>query len=92
VGPESASLEASLDLKREDLRLLEAIHRGDPSESVSDPRRFVERVAREARVVGVPGSAFYRPGHGGNYVRFAFCKRDEVLREAVLRLGALASR
>jgi N-succinyldiaminopimelate aminotransferase len=25
-------------------------------------------------------------------VRFAFCKRDEVLKEAVARLGALAAR
>jgi len=43
VRPESASIEASLDLKREDVGLLKAIHRGDASEPVSDPRRFVER-------------------------------------------------
>ncbi|MFN8556630.1 MAG: aminotransferase class I/II-fold pyridoxal phosphate-dependent enzyme [Dehalococcoidia bacterium] len=37
------------------------------------PRAFVERMARTARVVAVPGTAFYRPGRGGN-PRFAFCK------------------
>ncbi len=54
-----------------------------------DPRAFVERMAREARVVAVPGSAFYRPGHGGRRVRFAFCKSPETLAEADRRLSAL---
>jgi hypothetical protein len=40
-------------------------------------------------VVAVPGSAFYRPGHGGNRVRFAFCKSPETMAEADLRLRAL---
>jgi aminotransferase len=53
------------------------------------PRQFVERMAREARVVAVPASAFYRPGHGGNYVRFAFCKSPETMAEADRRLQAL---
>jgi aminotransferase len=53
------------------------------------PRAFVERMARTARVVAVPGSAFYRPGHGGNRVRFAFCKSPETMAEADLRLRAL---
>ena len=55
-----------------------------------DPRGFVERMAREARVVAVPGSAFYRPGHGGSRVRFAFCKSPATMAEADRRLGALA--
>jgi aspartate/methionine/tyrosine aminotransferase len=46
-------------------------------------------MARTARVVAVPGSAFYRPGHGGNRVRFAFCKSPETMAEADLRLRAL---
>jgi len=54
-----------------------------------DPRQFVERMAREARVVAVPGTAFYRPGHGGNYVRFAFCKSPETMAETDRRLQAL---
>jgi aminotransferase len=54
-----------------------------------EPRAFVERMAREARVVAVPGSAFYRPGRGGNRVRFAFCKSPATMAEADRRLQAL---
>jgi aminotransferase len=54
-----------------------------------DPRAFVERMARTARVVAVPGSAFYRPGRGGNRVRFAFCKSPETMAEADRRLQSL---
>jgi N-succinyldiaminopimelate aminotransferase len=48
-------------------------------------------MAREARVVAVPGSAFYRPGHGGNRVRFAFCKSPETVAEAGRRLASLSA-
>ncbi|MCU4183405.1 pyridoxal phosphate-dependent aminotransferase [Acidiferrimicrobium sp. IK] len=42
-------------------------------------------------VVAVPASAFYPGGRGGEaFVRFAFCKRPEVLAEAVRRLGSLS--
>ena len=54
------------------------------------PRAFVERMARVARVVAVPGSAFYRPGHGGRHVRFAFCKSPETIAEADRRLQRLS--
>jgi N-succinyldiaminopimelate aminotransferase len=41
-------------------------------------------------VVAVPAAAFYvHPERGRHLVRFAFCKRDEVLAEAVERLAAL---
>jgi N-succinyldiaminopimelate aminotransferase len=41
-------------------------------------------------VVAVPAAAFYvHPERGRHLVRFAFCKRDEVLEEAVERLGRL---
>lgn len=53
------------------------------------PRQFVERMARDARVIAVPGTAFYRPGHGGNKVRFAFCKSPETMAEADRRLANL---
>ena len=56
-----------------------------------NPRAFVERMARIARVVAVPGSAFYRPGRGGNRVRFAFCKSPETMAEADRRLAALGA-
>lgn len=41
-------------------------------------------------VVAVPNEVFYaRPEHGRHLVRFACCKRDEVLDEAVARLATL---
>jgi len=41
-------------------------------------------------VVAVPSAAFYlEPERGRHLVRFAFCKRDEVLAEAVDRLAKL---
>ena len=46
-----------------------------------------------AGVVAVPISAFVRPDNRaefGSLVRFAFCKRESVLADAVSRLGALA--
>jgi N-succinyldiaminopimelate aminotransferase len=43
-------------------------------------------------VVAVPSSVFYEdPGTGRHLVRFAFCKRTEVLIEAADRLATLAS-
>jgi N-succinyldiaminopimelate aminotransferase len=39
-------------------------------------------------VVAIPTEVFYTdPSLGSHLVRFAFCKRDEVLREAVDRLS-----
>jgi N-succinyldiaminopimelate aminotransferase len=44
-------------------------------------------------VVGIPTAAFCdTPGVGTPFVRFAFCKRPEVLDEAVRRLTAYAAR
>jgi N-succinyldiaminopimelate aminotransferase len=43
-------------------------------------------------VVAVPTSVFYdNPAAGASIVRFAFCKRDEILREAATRLRRLRS-
>lgn len=43
-------------------------------------------------VVAVPTQVFYaRPDHGRHLVRFACCKRNEVLDEAVSRLATLAT-
>ena len=40
-------------------------------------------------VTAIPVSAFYdAPDAPSHYARFAFCKRDEVLDEAVARLRA----
>jgi aspartate/methionine/tyrosine aminotransferase len=57
-----------------------------------DDAAFAKALVRKARVGSVPVSAFY-PGEGPRHlVRFCFCKRDEVLDEAVSRLQAFARR
>jgi N-succinyldiaminopimelate aminotransferase len=40
-------------------------------------------------VVAIPSSTFYDSDAGDSLVRFAFCKRPEVLDEALRRLKAL---
>ncbi|MFF4414011.1 pyridoxal phosphate-dependent aminotransferase [Streptosporangium sp. NPDC001559] len=46
-----------------------------------------------AGVVAIPTQVFYAdPGRGSHFVRFAFCKKEEVIDEAVARLGRLAGR
>jgi len=55
---------------------------------------FCRELPHRAGVVAIPLSAFYTAEHRGeaaSLVRFAFCKRFDVLEEAVVRLGALAS-
>ncbi|NUT40061.1 MAG: pyridoxal phosphate-dependent aminotransferase [Thermoactinospora sp.] len=43
-----------------------------------------------AGVVAIPTQVFYdHPERGGHFVRFAFCKKDEVIDEAVARLKVL---
>lgn len=57
-----------------------------------DGAEFCRRLPDLAGVVGVPITAFVTPEHHAGYaslVRFAFCKRVEVLEEAVARLSAL---
>ena len=58
-----------------------------------DGLAFCRTLPERAGVVGVPTGGFYDPAHahlGRHLVRFAFCKRDEVLAEAVRRLAGLA--
>jgi N-succinyldiaminopimelate aminotransferase len=60
---------------------------------VSDALDFCRRMPALCGVVGVPVSAFCDDKDAvRTLVRFAFCKRDEVLDEAVVRLAALAAR
>ena len=50
---------------------------------------FCQRLAREAGVVAIPNVVFYTPSHrdaGRHLIRFAFCKREDVLAEAGRRL------
>jgi N-succinyldiaminopimelate aminotransferase len=54
-----------------------------------DGLAFCRSLPERAGVVAVPTVVFYDPVHahlGRHLVRFAFCKRDEVLAEAVSRL------
>ncbi len=57
-----------------------------------DGEAFCRSLPERCGVVGVPSAVFYDDKvEGRPLVRFAFCKRPEVLDEAVLRLGRLAS-
>lgn len=55
-----------------------------------DAARFCRALPERCGVVAVPSSVFYRdPASGRTLVRWAFCKRPEILREALVRLKAL---
>ena len=55
-----------------------------------DALEFCRELPGRAGVVGVPVSVFHDDVDAARtLVRFAFCKRDEVLQEAVARLGTL---
>ncbi|SEQ92019.1 N-succinyldiaminopimelate aminotransferase [Streptomyces radiopugnans] len=57
----------------------------------SDGVAFCRALPERCGVVAVPNAVFYdHAAEGAHFVRFAFCKREEVLREAVERLGALS--
>ena len=54
-----------------------------------DDAAFCRRITERAGVAAIPVSAFYgAPDAPDHYVRFAFCKREAVLREALDRLRA----
>ncbi len=56
------------------------------------PMEFARYLIREIGVVSIPPESFYSEQHahiGNGYVRFAFCKSDEMLVEAKQRLGRL---
>jgi N-succinyldiaminopimelate aminotransferase len=56
----------------------------------TDGVAFCRELPHRAGVVAVPAGVFYDdPEAGRSQVRFAFCKREEVLREALARLGRL---
>jgi aspartate/methionine/tyrosine aminotransferase len=54
----------------------------------ADDLAFCRWLVREAGVAAIPVSAFYAADPPRHLVRFAFPKRDAVLREAVERIGA----
>jgi N-succinyldiaminopimelate aminotransferase len=60
---------------------------------VTDGEEFCRRLPELAGVAAVPVSVFCSdPDLGRTLVRFAFCKRDEVLAEAASRLAAMRAR
>ncbi len=55
----------------------------------TDARRFCATLPQRAGIVAIPTSVFYDDQEAASrLVRFAFCKRDAVIAEAVRRLGA----
>jgi N-succinyldiaminopimelate aminotransferase len=55
-----------------------------------DDVAFCRYLIEEVGVAAIPPSAFYEnTRYGKTYARFAFCKKEETLREAVRRLSAL---
>jgi N-succinyldiaminopimelate aminotransferase len=62
-----------------------------PVDAVGDGMAFCRMLPERYGVVAIPNEVFYaRPHHGRHLVRFACCKRLEVLDEAARRLGRLA--
>jgi aspartate/methionine/tyrosine aminotransferase len=60
---------------------------------LTDGESFARTLPHDAGVVGIPTVVFCDdPDVGRPYVRFAFCKRDDVLDEAVGRLLGYAAR
>jgi N-succinyldiaminopimelate aminotransferase len=63
-----------------------------PVQPDGDGLAFCRRLPHRAGVVAVPTVVFYDSAHahlGRHLVRFAFCKSDEVLGEAVKRLASM---
>lgn len=52
-----------------------------------DDVTFCNRLIEEAGVVTIPVSAFYAEAPVTNVVRFAFCKQDDVLDDAIVRIA-----
>lgn len=60
-----------------------------------DDVAFARMLTEEAGVTTIPASAFYDPANGTpprNLVRFAFCKQESVLQEAIRRIEHWAGR
>jgi N-succinyldiaminopimelate aminotransferase len=54
-----------------------------------DAVAFCRELPERAGVVAIPSSVFYDSPDGDHYVRVAFCKRPEVLQEALTRLKGM---
>lgn len=59
---------------------------------LEDDVAFCQYLTEHAKVAGIPPSAFYStPADGKRYIRFAFCKRQATLEQAVTNLRAALS-
>lgn len=56
----------------------------------ADGRDFCRALHERAGIVAIPAQVFYDSDAGDPYVRFAFCKRDEVIDDARDRLARIA--
>ena len=54
-----------------------------------DDAAFCRYITEEAKVTAIPVTAFYDGPAPSHFARFAFCKRDEILLEALARLERL---
>jgi N-succinyldiaminopimelate aminotransferase len=64
-----------------------------PVQPDGDGLAFCRALPERAGVVAIPTGVFYDPAHahlGRHLVRFAFCKGDDVLADAVERLRGMA--
>jgi N-succinyldiaminopimelate aminotransferase len=57
----------------------------------TDGRAFCTVLHERAGIVAIPTQVFYDSDAGDPYVRFAFCKREEVIDDAADRLARLAT-
>jgi aspartate/methionine/tyrosine aminotransferase len=53
---------------------------------------FSRHITEHAGVAAIPVSAFYEGDAPRDWIRFAFCKKDEVLDEACARLAKALSK
>lgn len=53
-----------------------------------DDVELCQRMTVEARVTAVPVSVFYKSDAPRQFIRFCFSKKDDVLDEAISRMGA----
>ncbi|MDP2700167.1 aminotransferase [Thalassospira sp.] len=57
-----------------------------------DDVAFCQHMIETAGVVAIPVSAFYQKGDVRHFVRFCFCKREEMMIEAIARMKKAFSR
>jgi aminotransferase len=104
LGPEFY-LQLAIDHESKRTRILSALRRAGLEPSVPAGAYYVlakaaqlsgKTAAEKARfllartgVASVAGSAFFRPGHGEDLLRFCFAKKDHDLNEACDRLAKL---